>query len=132
MPSIFTRIIAGEIPSYKIYEDDRVYAFLSIEPNNLGHTLLAPKEEIGNILDLPDDLLLHMMLVAKNTIAPAIQRATGCPRVGFSIEGFGVSDHMHLHLIPLFQSGDMDIEKAHKESPENMSMIAEKIRGCIL
>ncbi len=131
MPSIFTRIITDEIPSYKIYEDDRVYAFLSIEPNNLGHTLLIPKEEIGNILDLPDDILLHLMLVAKNTVAPAIQRATGCARVGFAIEGFGVPGHMHLHLIPLFQSGDMDTIKAHKESPENMSMIAEKIRAYI-
>lgn len=68
MASIFSRIIAGEIPSYKIYEDDTVYAFLTIGPHTLGHTLVVPKEEVGNILDLSDDLYTHLMLTAKNII----------------------------------------------------------------
>ena len=76
MPSIFSKIIAGEIPSYKIYEDEQMYAFLTIQPNTLGHTLLVPKKEIGNFMDLSDDLLNHIMTTGKNTIAPAIQKAT--------------------------------------------------------
>lgn len=129
MPSIFTRIINREIPSYTIYEDDKLYAFLTIEPFTLGHTLVVPKEEIGDVLNISDDLMTHLSTVAKNIVGPAIKRATNCVRVGFLIEGFGVSDHMHLHLIPLNTAGDMYPQKAHKESPENMMAIADKIRG---
>jgi len=68
MSSIFTSIIQGEIPSYKIYEDTLCFAFLSIDPHHLGHTLVVPKEEIGNILDLPDTLMTHIFLVAKNIL----------------------------------------------------------------
>ena len=68
MTSIFTKIIRGEIPSYKIYEDEFCFSFLSIDPHHLGHTLIVPKEEIGNILDLPDELMMHIFLVAKNTL----------------------------------------------------------------
>lgn len=68
MSTIFTKIIQGEIPCYKIYEDTFCFAFLSIDPHNLGHTLIVPKEEIGNILDLPDDLLTHIFLVGKNIL----------------------------------------------------------------
>ncbi len=86
MVSIFTRIINNEIPSYKIYEDDKVYSFLTIEPYKLGHTLVVPKTEIADILDLPDDLIIHMSIIAKNIIAPAIKRATDCVRVGYLVE----------------------------------------------
>lgn len=127
MSSIFTSIIQGEIPSYKIYEDTLCFAFLSIDPHHLGHTLVVPKEEIGNILDLPDTLMTHIFLVAKNILWPAIQRATGCPRVSFLTEGFGVPDHFHLHIIPLFQEGDLDASRAHRESPESMTNIADRI-----
>jgi histidine triad (HIT) family protein len=68
MSSIFSRIIAGEIPSYKVYEDDRILAFLDIHPMQLGHVLVVPKEEIGDILDLPDDLYFHIMMTAKDII----------------------------------------------------------------
>lgn len=127
MPTIFSRIIAGEIPSYKIYEDETVFAFLDINPLQLGHVLVVPKQEIGDVLDVPDDLLSTLILTAKNIIAPAIKQATQCVRVGFGIEGFGVPDHMHLHLVPLHQMGDLDPSKAHTETPENMHMIQEKI-----
>ncbi len=87
MASIFSKIIAGEIPSYKIYEDEKVYAFLDIRPIQLGHTLLVPKEEIGDISDISDELFSYMMLIAKNKIAPALKKATQCVRVGWSVEG---------------------------------------------
>ena len=132
MSSIFTKIIQWEIPSYKIYEDELCLSFLSVDPHNLGHTLVVPKEEIGYILDMPDDLMTHICLVAKNTIWPAIQRATGCPRVSFLTEGFGVPEHFHLHLIPIFRDGDLDAARAHKETEENMQKIAEKIRAEIV
>lgn len=86
MSSIFSRIIQGEIPSYTVYSDEYVYAFLTIAPHTLGHTLLVPRDEIGNILDVSDDIYSHLMLVAKNILAPAIQRATYCERVGFLVE----------------------------------------------
>lgn len=127
MTSIFSKIIAGDIPSYKIYEDEKIYAFLDIHPIQLGHVLVVPKEEIGDILDISDDTLSELMLTAKNIIAPAIKKATNCERVGFSVEGLGVKDHMHLHLIPLFQLGDLNPEKAHTETSENMKMIQDKI-----
>jgi histidine triad (HIT) family protein len=127
MPTLFSRIIAGEIPSYKIYEDEKIYAFLDIHPIKLGHVLVVPKTEIGDILDMSDDALSELMLTAKNIIAPAIKKATSCERVGFSVEGLGVKDHMHLHLIPLYVLGDFDPAKAHTETPENMTMIAGKI-----
>lgn len=132
MVSIFTKIIQGEIPSYKIYEDASIYAFLSIEPFHIGHTLVVPKEEIWDILDLPSEIYLHLMEVSKNIIAPAIKKATLATRIGFMIEWFGVTDHAHLHLIPLFASGDMNPGLAHRESEENMTMISAKIQSYLL
>jgi histidine triad (HIT) family protein len=131
MVSIFSRIIAREIPSYIVYEDDQFFAFLDIHPLHLGHTLLVPKKEIGNILEMDDLLYTEMMMVAKNILGPAIQKATNCVRVGYSVEGFWVPDHVHLHLIPLMQIGDMDPSKAHTESPENMAAMAEKIHNSL-
>ncbi len=81
MVSIFTKITKGEIPSYKIYEDEKLYAFLDIHPVQLGHVLVVPKEEIGDILDMDDSILSYLMVTAKNIIAPAIKQATNCVRV---------------------------------------------------
>lgn len=131
MSSLFSRIIAGEIPAEKVYEDAEIYAFLDIRPHNLGHTLVVPKKEISDILDIDDALYTYLMLAAKNIIGPAIKEATGCMRIGYVVEGFGVPDHAHIHLIPLFQGGDLHPEKAHSESPEAMHNIAERIRICI-
>ena len=86
MASIFSRIIAGEIPSYKVYEDDQFFAFLAIHPLHLGHTLLVPKKEIGDVLNMDDLLYTEMMIAAKNILGPAIQQATNCARIGYSIE----------------------------------------------
>lgn len=132
MTSLFTKIIQWEIPSYKVYEDHQIYAFLTIEPHRLGHTLVVPKMKVGDILELPDEIYLHMMDVAKNVLAPAIKKATLSLRIGFLVEGFGVTDHAHLHLIPLMASGDMSTTSAHTEAPENMTLIAEKIRSYLL
>lgn len=131
MTSIFSKIIAWEIPSYKIYEDEKIYAFLTIQPHALGHTLVVPKKEIGDILDIPDELYEHLMKVSKNIIAPAIKKASNCERIGFLIEGYGVTDHAHLHLIPLTESGQMNSNHAHTETPENMTSIKEKITSFI-
>ncbi len=131
MASIFTRIIAGGIPSYKVYEDEFIFAFLDIHPLHLGHTLVVPKKEVWNILAMDDALYTHLMLTAKNVIGPAIQKATNCARIGYSVEGFGVPDHVHLHLIPLNEIGDLDPAKAHTESAENMEMMAGEIRANI-
>lgn len=132
MPSLFTKIIQWEIPSYRVYEDNLLYAFLTIEPHRLGHTLVVPKMEIGDILDLPDDIYIHMMDVSKNILSPALKKATLALRIWFLIEGFGITDHAHLHLIPLMESGDMNTAMAHTETPENMTLIAEKIRSYFL
>ncbi len=80
---------------------------------------------------MDNELYTHLMLTAKNIIGPAIQKATNCARIGYSVEGFGVPDHVHLHLIPLNEIGDLDPAKAHTESAENMEMVAEKIRNFI-
>lgn len=81
MVSIFSKIIAGEIPSYKIYEDEKIYAFLDIHPVQLGHVLVVPKEEIGDVLMMEDTLFSELMRVSKNIIAPAIKKATQCERI---------------------------------------------------
>lgn len=83
-------------------------------------------------MDLPTELYLHLMEVSKSIIAPAIKKATLASRIGFMVEGFGVADHAHLHIIPLFESGDMNPALAHRESDEAMIMISEKIQSYLL
>ena len=125
--TIFTKIIQGQIPSYKIFEDDLTYAFLDINPTQSGHTLIVPKEAVATFTDLSDDLRNHIFKVAKK-ISLAIQIATGSKRVGLQVHGLGVPDHFfHLHLIPINNSDDMDTTKTHTESPEEMQKIKDKI-----
>lgn len=131
MPSIFTKIIQGEIPCYKIYEDHLCFAFLDIRPHNLGHTLLVPKEEIADFSDLPTELRNHIFDKAQK-LSKAIQKATKSKRIGLVIHGMGVPDHFHLHLIPLFSSNDTDQAKAHQEPAEKMQEIKEKIVQCLM
>lgn len=100
MASIFTRIIGGEIPCYKVAENDQFLAFLDIHPAAPGHTLVIPKLEVDYIFDLPDDLLAALLLFAK-PIARAIDSATGCIRTGVIVEGLEVP-HAHIHLIPMY------------------------------
>ena len=124
--TIFSRIIAGEIPSYKCAEDDRFYAFLDINPVAKGHTLVVPKQEVDYLFDLDDDTLAAMTVFAKR-VAKAIQQAFPCRKVGMAVLGLEVN-HAHIHLIPLQSEGDMDIRKKKLQLPaEEMQEIAAKI-----
>lgn len=125
MSSVFTRIIAGELPCYKIYEDEYTIAFLSISPYTHGHTLVVPKLEIDNIVDLPEPHHTALFDTAKK-IAPAIQAATDCLRVSYMIVGLEVA-HVHLHLVPTNSIDDLQKESEHTETPEQMSAIQQKI-----
>lgn len=124
--TVFSKIIAGEIPSYKIAEDDRFYAFLDINPVSWGHTLVVPKQETDYIFDLDDDLLGEMMVFSKK-VAAAIRKAIPCRKVGVAVLGLEVP-HAHIHLIPLRNEGDMDFRhKVENPAPEKMKEICEAI-----
>ncbi len=126
MATIFSRIASGEIPSYKVAENDRFFAFLDINPLVPGHTLVIPKREVDYIFDLPDDELAEMQLFAKR-IATAIKKAIPCIKVGQAVIGLEVP-HAHIHLVPLNSEKDMDFRGPHtKVSEEKMKEIAEKI-----
>lgn len=128
MATIFSRIIAGEIPSYKIAEDDRFFAFLDINPMQAGHTLVVPKVEVDYIFDLDDLQLGEMMLFAKR-VAKAIEKAVDCNRVGVMVVGLEVP-HAHIHLIPIREEGDMNLSNKRVElSKEEFQELAEKIRS---
>lgn len=127
MPTIFSRIIAGEIPCYKIAEDDRFFAFLDVRPMVKGHTLVVPKQETDYIFNLQDTLLADMSVFAKK-VAKAIERAIPCKRVGVMVIGLEVP-HAHIHLLPINQEGDMRLTNPRLEpSKEEFERIAEKIR----
>lgn len=127
MATIFSKIIAGEIPSYKIAETDLFYAFLDISPMAKGHTLVVPKQETDYIFDLDDTLLAEMAVFAK-TVARAIEKAVSCKRVGMMVIGMEVP-HAHIHLIPINKEGDMSLaNKRLKLSKEEFEEIAGAIR----
>lgn len=124
--TIFSKIIAGEIPSYKCAENDKFYAFLDINPVVQGHTLVVPKHEVDYIFDLSDDELAEMIVFAKK-VALAIQTAYPCRKVGMAVLGLEVN-HAHIHLIPLQSEGDMDFRKPKLQlSAETMKETAENI-----
>ncbi len=126
MASIFSRIVAGEIPSYKVAEDDNFYAFLDINPVAKGHTLVIPKHEVDYIFDQSDDAIAAHMVFTKR-VAAAIKKAIPCVKVGMCVMGLEVP-HAHIHVIPLQQEGDMDFRKEHlKLEAEEMKAIAESI-----
>ncbi len=106
MASIFSKIIAGEIPCYKIAEEEDFFAFLDIRPLAKGHTLVIPKKEIDYIFDLEDDLLSSYMVFAKR-VSRAIQKAVPCKRIGMAVVGLEVP-HAHIHLIPINKISDMN------------------------
>ncbi len=127
MATIFSKIIAGEIPSCKVAEDERFFAFLDINPMTKGHTLVVPKQETDYIFDLNDNWLSEMMLFAKK-VAKGIEKAVPCRRVGVMIIGLEVP-HAHIHLIPIQKEGDMCLANPRiKLSPEEFKEIALKIR----
>jgi histidine triad (HIT) family protein len=128
MPSIFTKIINGEIPSYKIAENENFLAFLDVFPLVKGHVLVVPKQEIDYIFDLSDDLLSEMMLFAKK-IAPALQKAVPCKRIGLSVIGLEVP-HAHLHMVPMNTANDVNFTQPKiKVEPKEMEEIAERIKS---
>ncbi len=126
MASIFTRIIKGEIPSYKVAEDENYYAFLDINPLAKGHTLVVPKKEVDYIFDLDDETLSGMMVFAKR-VARKIKEATGCRKVAVVVLGLEVP-HAHIHLIPMNNENDVDFHRAKLQlSPEEFKEIAAKL-----
>ncbi|MDR1810910.1 MAG: HIT family protein [Prevotella sp.] len=128
MASIFSKIVKSEIPSYKIYEDDRFYSFLDINPMSKGHVLVIPKQEIDYIFDLNDALLADMFVVSKR-IAAAIEQAVPCRRVGLMVVGLEVP-HAHIHLIPIVKESDMNLSNPKlKLAPAEFEQIAQDIRA---
>lgn len=130
MASIFTKIIKGEIPCYKIYENEFVMAFLDIRPVQLGHTLIVPKKEIDHYIDVPEPYYSEVFKAAK-IVGQAIQKATGCTRVGTVTLGFDVP-HFHYHLIPMWQMSDIDFKKAKTYPAETMLEIQQKIQSNLI
>lgn len=127
MATIFSKIIAGEIPCYKVAEDDRFFAFLDINPLVKGHTLVVPKQEVDYIFDLNDGDLAAMHVFAK-TVARAIEQAVPCKRIGVAVMGLEVP-HAHIHLIPINKEGDMVISNPkQKLADEEFRQVAESIR----
>ena len=116
MATIFSRIVKGEIPCYKIAEDERFFAFMDINPVAVGHTLVIPKREDDYIFNLDDDEIGAMMVFAKK-VAKAIEKAVPCKRIGVAVIGLEVP-HAHIHLIPISQEGDMDFKKEHVQMSE--------------
>ena len=126
MASIFTKIIRGEIPSYKVAESDKYYAFLDIAPLQKGHTLVVPKQEEDYIFDLSDEELAGMMVFAKK-VAKALQKSVPCQRIGVAVLGLDVP-HAHIHLVPLQQGNDLNFSDPKKEFPkEEMQACADLI-----
>ncbi|MBW9200111.1 HIT family protein [Bacteroidales bacterium SW299] len=127
MATIFSKIIAGEIPSYKVAENDKFYAFLDINPLAKGHTLVVPKQEVDYIFDLSDEDLGEMHVFAKH-VALAIQKAFPCRKVGEAVIGLEVP-HAHIHLIPMQKESDMLFSNPKlKLHPEDFEAIAKAIR----
>ena len=126
MATLFTKIAAGEIPSYKVAEDDRFFAFLDINPVAKGHTLVIPKQEVDYIFDMPDDELGAMQVFAKR-VARAIAKAIPCRKVGQCVIGLEVP-HAHIHLVPMSRESDIYFNKEHLSLPEEeMKEIAQSI-----
>ena len=126
MATIFTRIINGEIPCYKIAETERYFAFLDISPMTKGHTLVVPKVETDYLFDLDNETYLGLMAFAKE-VAQAIESSVPCKRIGVAVMGMEVP-HAHIHLIPINKEGDMVISNPKLQLPaEEMQAIANKI-----
>ena len=128
--SIFTKIIEGEIPAYKITEDEHYLAFLDINPNAKGHTLCIPKKEVDKIFDLESEEYLGLMKFARR-VAKALENAVPCKRVGMAVIGLEVP-HAHVHLIPLNHMDEMRFEQKVKLGPEDFEKIVHDIREELL
>ena len=127
MSSIFTKIINGEIPCYKIAEDDNYLAFLDVNPNAKGHTLCVPKQEIDKIFDMDESLYLGLMQFSRK-IAIALEKTVPCKRVGVAVIGLEVP-HTHVHLIPLNEMHEMRFQNKVALSKEEFEALAKAISG---
>ncbi len=128
MATIFSRIIAGEIPCYKVAESDEFFAFLDINPLKRGHALVVPKLEVDYIFDLDDELLARMMVFAKS-LAGKIEATVECKRVGVVVLGLEVP-HAHIHLVPIDGEGDIDFSKERVAlTPDEFAALASEIAG---
>ena len=125
MSSIFTKIINGEIPCYKITENEDFIAFLDVNPNAKGHTLCVPKQEINKIFDMPEDLYLGLMAFSRK-VGNAKKKTVPCKRIGVAVVGLEVP-HTHVHLIPLQDMDDMRFQRKTSLTPEEFTALAKQI-----
>ena len=126
MPSIFTRILQGQIPCEKILEDDAFIAFLDIRPINPGHTLVVPKIEIDELFDQSADILARALPFAQR-VAKALKKSVPCRRIGVMVAGFEVP-HAHIHLVPIEAEGELSFSRARPAKPEDLAALGKRIR----
>ena len=125
MASIFTKIVNGEIPCYKIAEDENYLAFLDVNPNAKGHTLCIPKQEINKIFDMEEEHYLGLMKFSRK-VAKAVEKSVECKRIGVAVIGLEVP-HVHVHLIPLQDMDDMRFQRKTSLSPDEFQELAKQI-----
>ena len=130
MPSLFTRIIQGEIPSHRVAENEEFYAFLDIAPLQMGHTLVIPRLEEDYLFDLEDELLGRMMIFAKQ-VAAQIKAVTQCRKVAVLVLGLEVN-HAHIHLVPINTEGDINLKKKLQPSQDELADMATRLRAAAI